>query len=248
MGSSEKEFVMDNIKPENQKGEIEISETILYLNMDRSLVKKGKRRGVKITEKELFQKIYTRQTENNPDWMDKVSFADFTLNKINQLFYCNFQIAKDLSKITFAKFKTIANPAKLKEESLIGIHTLSNGLTFMGATASGGDECPVFFIIYWDGSALRGYVPKYGNLFNPDFKSAIGLEGSNKAVNNKKILKKAPYNGCASWEAGRIYLKSLFPNEVDANTRVAINWKAIEEDITYRIEITSGESDVSDKF
>lgn len=49
------------------------------------------------------------------------------------------------------------------DDNLLGYHTLQSGLSFLGVSANGDWECPVCFIIYHDGSELRGYVPDKGN-------------------------------------------------------------------------------------
>lgn len=60
-------------------------------------------------------------------------------------------------------------------EGLLGLHTfVDTGLTFWGMQAGGDWEYPVFFIVYWDGQKLRGYVPTDGNPYNTDTKEAYG--------------------------------------------------------------------------
>lgn len=214
-------------------------EKIVYINMDRSLIKKGGRNAAKISEKELFRKVYAMQKANEPDGLAMEPIEDFTLDMVNvDELTGNVQISKDLSKIKFDAENCIADPDEWDEESLIGIHTLPNGLTFIGMAVGGDWEQPLFLIIYWSGRALRGYIPSYGNTFNPDFKAAFGSEGSNKSVDNNKVFANAPYNGCDVHEAGPVYLKSLAPDGEDTEgIRADMNWKAIEEDIMSRIEI-----------
>lgn len=55
-----------------------------------------------------------------------------------------------------------------------GIHTMHNGLTFIACWAGGDWECPVCFILYWDGKDLRGYIPDEGNLWNRGKQRAYG--------------------------------------------------------------------------
>lgn len=57
---------------------------------------------------------------------------------------------------------------------LMGYHTEANGLTYFGLCAGGDWEFPVFFIVYWDGKKLRGYVPTEGNPWNATTKQAYG--------------------------------------------------------------------------
>jgi len=56
----------------------------------------------------------------------------------------------------------------------MGIRTLPNGMIYAGIMAGGDWECPVFWIIYWDGKRLRGYVPTDGNPYNTDTMEAYG--------------------------------------------------------------------------
>lgn len=49
-----------------------------------------------------------------------------------------------------------------------------NDLSFLGYTAGGDWEHPLFFIVYYDGNELRGYVPTCGNVFYLPEKAAFG--------------------------------------------------------------------------
>lgn len=69
---------------------------------------------------------------------------------------------------------------------LTGIVTLENGLTLVGFTAGGDWEYPVYFIVYWDGKKLRGYVPTEGNPWNTDTKQAFGNDEEADTKNAKK--------------------------------------------------------------
>jgi len=59
-------------------------------------------------------------------------------------------------------------------KALMGYHTEANGLTYCGFCAGGDWEFPVFFLVYWDGKKLRGYVPTEGNPWNATTKQAYG--------------------------------------------------------------------------
>ncbi len=59
-------------------------------------------------------------------------------------------------------------------EGMLGTVTFSNGLTAIGISAGGDWEFPVYFIVYWDGKKLRGYVPTAGNPWNRKTKQAYG--------------------------------------------------------------------------
>jgi hypothetical protein len=63
-------------------------------------------------------------------------------------------------------------------DAFLGIHTLSNGLTFWGMQAGGDWEYWVCFIVYLSKGRLRLYVPKDGNLWNTSTKKAYGNDES----------------------------------------------------------------------
>ncbi len=91
------------------------------------------------------------------------------------------QIEKDLSKVEFDCENLDDGPRGYVDQSspvdidrLLGYKVLSNGLAFLGIVAGGDWEMPVFFIIYFDGHKLRGYIPEKGNTWNKKTKSAYG--------------------------------------------------------------------------
>lgn len=135
----------------------------------------------------------------------------------------NSKVSKDLGKVQF-DFENVdangwmADPSgggmPLKEDDpmrgLIGLHTLENGLTFCGVRAGGDWEKPVFFIIYWDGKSLRGYIPEGGNPFNTATMQAYGNDEEADANNKLKLYG----------------LKDQFMDQ---------NWTLIKQDIMGRI-------------
>ena len=72
---------------------------------------------------------------------------------------------------------------------LCGYHTEGNGFTYYGMSAGGDWENPVFFLVYWDGKKLRGYVPTEGNLWNTTTKMAYG---NDEDADEKNIRKRFP--------------------------------------------------------
>jgi hypothetical protein len=70
--------------------------------------------------------------------------------------------------------------------ALMGLNTLDNGLTFLGAWGGGDWESPVFFVIYWDGKKIRAYIPTDGNPWNTDEKCAYGNCDKKDQENIKK--------------------------------------------------------------
>ncbi|RJQ27110.1 hypothetical protein C4577_02195 [Candidatus Parcubacteria bacterium] len=100
------------------------------------------------------------------------------------------QVEKDLSKVQFdtenledGSYGVGYGPGK----GLVGYNTLpNNGMVYLGITAGGDWEHPIFFIIYWDGKQLRGYIPEKGNTWNTDTKQAYGNDYKADVKNCKK--------------------------------------------------------------
>jgi hypothetical protein len=90
--------------------------------------------------------------------------------------YLTAQVEKDLKKVKFDSENHECKPeeAYCGAESIAGFQTLRNGLTYLGCVSGGDWECPLFYIIYWDGGKLRAYIPTDGNLWNTDTKMAYG--------------------------------------------------------------------------
>ena len=57
-----------------------------------------------------------------------------------------------------------------------GYEVLENGMPILFVNAGGDWECPICFCIYWDGSSMRAYIPKDGNVYNVKEKCAFGSE------------------------------------------------------------------------
>lgn len=102
------------------------------------------------------------------------------------------QVTKDLAKVEFDCENINADPndAWMEESEYIGLHTLDNGLSYLGVQAGGDWESSLFFIIYHDGRKLRGYVPEKGNTWNTLNKKAVGNDDEmDKAFLKSKGLK-----------------------------------------------------------
>jgi len=100
------------------------------------------------------------------------------------------QIEEDLRKVNFDCENISADPKDSNTPGYIGLNTLPNGLTYLGVTAGGDWENPLFFAIYWDGAKLRGYIPESGNPWNTDTKRAYG----NDEDSDEKNLRKRGYS------------------------------------------------------
>lgn len=57
-----------------------------------------------------------------------------------------------------------------------GFETLENGMPVFFINAGGDWEHPICLCLYWDGKALRGYIPEEGNVFNKKERCAYGSE------------------------------------------------------------------------
>lgn len=82
------------------------------------------------------------------------------------------KLGKDI-KVEFDLENIAYNQDDFGPKELIGYHT-ENGLTWCGFAAGGDWEHPVFFMVYWDGKKLRGYIPTDGNPWNTITKQAYG--------------------------------------------------------------------------
>lgn len=72
------------------------------------------------------------------------------------------------------------------EGDITGFRTLPNGLTYYGIISGGDWEHPVFWMVYWDGKRLRGYVPTEGNPWNTTTKQAYGNDDGADLKNARK--------------------------------------------------------------
>ena len=130
---------------------------------------------------------------------------------------------------------------------LTGYQTLDNGLNFIGVQAGGDWEYPVFFIFYWDGEKLRGYIPHYGNPVNLDLMMAFGSEDY-YGIDEKKeesIKKQYKERGLLTsddpdFESYDIeYLKKYKMKDWKdwLESDLGYNWDAIEKDIMAAITV-----------
>lgn len=86
------------------------------------------------------------------------------------------KIWKDIRKVDFdfENYSFESEDAYSGCKLITGHQIHDNGMPYFGVVAGGDWEMPVFFIIYWSGTELRGYVPTDGNVWNTDHKSAYG--------------------------------------------------------------------------
>ena len=212
-----------------------------FVNMDIKFLKKGGRKSIPMTKEDLSKKIEEFFIKNKIEY-DENHISEFILEE-------HSKIKKDLSKIIFDKenFTFKEGEFGCTLPNILGFHTLENGFSFLGGMAGGDWEYPLFFIIYWDGKSLRGYIPTYGNSFNVDFKSAFGseMESDNaediydkkyKEEEDKLIEKLKKQKRKVEFHSYEL-ISDVYVMRygVEDYTDVEINEEAVIEDITSRI-------------
>jgi hypothetical protein len=104
---------------------------------------------------------------------------------------------------------------------LVGLQEWDNGLTFLGIVAGGDWENALFFIVYWDGSRLRGYVPTDGNPWNTKTMKAYGNDQDDQETDVANARKRYPED---KWEDN---------DEIQAD----IEWDKVGADIKGRLHL-----------
>lgn len=141
-----------------------------FCNDDIKFVNIADRSAVKISKEEFKSKIkkYMGFEEKEDDWYEKKCLETF----VKDIFY-NPPVKEDLTI-------NIGKDIMFLDESLntmFGIQTLNNGLTFLGGLIRGTNELSeVYFCIYYNGKTFRLYIPIYGNAFNKIAKCSFGME------------------------------------------------------------------------
>jgi hypothetical protein len=135
---------------------------------------------VPITTDELKNKIFTsynKVAKSNSEepiiikQLDGYSTADTNVLSSGVVLSLNSKLEKDLKKVAFDTENFLFKNTDMYH---LGFHTLENGLSFWICAMGGDWEYPVHFIIYFDGSDLRGYIPTNGNPYNRSTKEAYG--------------------------------------------------------------------------
>jgi hypothetical protein len=141
---------------------------------------------VPIGPEELKEKIEAAWTKLTPNKDERSRYEIRELTPTVQ---------KDLRKVGFDMENTEWETSYWGNPK-VGYQKLPNGLSYFGVVAGGDWESPVFFIIYWDGKQLRGYIPKDGNPWNKNTHEAYGNDDDADREAFKKIyeeeLKKIP--------------------------------------------------------
>lgn len=129
------------------------------------------------------------------------------------------KITKDLQKVTF----DTENEDPCDETGHAdGYLVLDNGLAVLGMTAGGDWEWPLYYIIYFDGKHLRGYVPKDGNPWNTTTKTAYGNGDDAWGDDENTDVTNAKHRGFVAADVKAEYIDSL---------DIKYGWDAIFADI-----------------
>ena len=173
-------------------GENEGKNNIINTNI--SKVRKGGRKttepSMNILQEKLFKlmKKWERIDGFEKDSFDKnellkgISSSNPNSNNFDILvsvLHSENQLIKDLSKIEFGIENMIYLPDGFAKNNnqlkdFVGFHTTKTGLSYFGIYAGNDYETPIAFILYYDGKKIRGYIPYYGNSYNPLNKAAFG--------------------------------------------------------------------------
>lgn len=171
---------------------------------------KNKRKARKVSIEELQEHIAEKFEKNGLEF-DQDDFSLYDLFEVAP------KLEKDLAKITFDFENYTMDPEGFRDlKPLNGWESIED-LAFLGITAGGDWEIPLFFIVYLDhNNTLRGYVPTDGNVFNKTTKEAYG---NDEEADEREALKL----GFSSFE--ELYDAELFDST------------AVIEDILHRIEV-----------
>ena len=142
---------------------------------------KSNRKAIKISKKDLKNKlvdIFSKELKEEK--CSNSTILGIMEDNLYILDYISPKFAKDVSKVEF-DYENICcglnNEYYGKNKNMLnilGVQTLDNDFTFIGFQAGGDWELPIFFIIYYDGKDIRGYIPKEGNVYNKTTKQALG--------------------------------------------------------------------------
>lgn len=204
-----------------------------FINDDIKL-RHGGRRAVKLTVEELEDRLQKQYESLTGD-----SSGNFiSLCAVEELLSSDKTVQKDNKYIaSFAEMSDDDSDYNGTGKSLLGFHTLDNGLTIYGFVVEGDETGKIFALFYHDGKKIRLYTPIRGNLVNTDCKCAIGGIPSDD-VDYDKL--EAKYRKLGVWyddddynHVHDMYLSKydIYPGSED------FNWTAMEEDIKARIEV-----------
>lgn len=156
----------------------------IVLNDDVSKIQKGSRTARRISVDDFKKELLTFIRKYNPS--GKIDVAAFMasndpLKEMETWIPIDEDptVLNDLQRIEFeydnGAMHRMQNSPHHPDE-FMGLHVTETGIPFIGASACGDEEwVEVFFILYFDGVNMRGYVPYYTNTYNPTTDAAFGL-------------------------------------------------------------------------
>jgi len=164
-----------------------------------------------ITKEELRQKILDAweqhpryrdgdSMDRDPDIAGAISHIRYSWPTLTNQIQKDFKVVVDFENVECGKeYEYLGfdkdtkkglyatEPKDTVSNQFFGLNTLPSGLTFLGVYGGGDWECPVHFIIYWDGKKLRCYIPTEGNFWNTTTKTAYG---NDEDADSKNIAKR----------------------------------------------------------
>jgi hypothetical protein len=145
-----------------------------FINTDRKLLPKPGRTAKKISIDDFKKLLLDCSLKNDEDGnlkelIDESSSDIYNSWQFLKGILSSSTIFKDLQKVY----------VDTENYEIIEIEE-REGLTYLSAWVGGDWEVPVFIIVYWDGKKLRGYIPKYGNAWNPLTNEALGNNWTDK--------------------------------------------------------------------
>jgi len=139
----------------------------IYWNMDRSLLRNGERKAPQITM-EQFKELLDAALIGPDSGYSADDFEHRFCDDMEYNYIKGFQtkigaVYQDLDAIDVGD----------DESSFAGFAVGANGIPFAKFSIFSDDEEPVRFMIYWDGTEMRAYIPMYGNVLVAANKQAI---------------------------------------------------------------------------
>jgi len=136
------------------------------INMNPKLLRTGGRKAPRITIDELKKHL--------EDFYKKHVDEDYDPNDYDEDCEPFMELQEYLGDDVYACYM---ENGWFDNEKAIDYHTLDNGFTFLGVCGGADWSDIMYYILYWDGKKIRGYVPRYGNTVNIDCKGFEEMEG-----------------------------------------------------------------------
>ena len=144
-----------------------------------------------ISEKDLIDKILNAWVKHEDyNIFDKDDFGKLSyrtpFNELTPTITKDIKVSFGTDNVNFED--RLDSPYESVKDDFLGVKTLDNGMTYFGIQSASDEEIFLYFIIYWDGKKLRGYVPKDGNTWNTKTNQAYGSDDDDI----KNIIERCP--------------------------------------------------------